>query len=159
MADVTAKVIHQTKQRAGRISVPMANGVTLYEGMLVGEEGGYANHWRDNAADHFLGICLGGDDRANDGVLTGNTSDTPVPEAHIDSSGVELCHLAAIAGPTLTQANLYDYVYCATSNVADIDLQSSGNTSPIGYISRFVSATDFNVTLVTPAEFKAQATA
>lgn len=158
MSDVAAKVVHKTSPRAGRMSLPMANTITLYEGMLVSMEGGYANHWADGATDVFAGIVLGGDDRASDGVLTGATGDSPPPECRIDISGVTLMHLASV-GDTPSQAKVGDLVYCSTSNVEDMTLESSGYTHPIGYLSRFTSTTDVSVTLFTPAEMLAQATA
>jgi hypothetical protein len=126
--------------------------------MLCALEGGYINHWADGANDVFAGVLLGGDDRAGDGVLTGNTSDTPPPEARVDVSGVTLMHLSGV-GDTPTQAKVGDLVYCGTSNVADITLSATGRNHPIGYMSRFRSATDVDVTLFTPAEMLAQATA
>lgn len=158
MADRTASFVFETHPAAGRMSVPMATGETLYEGMLVGLEGGYGNHWADGANDVFAGIALRGDDRLNDGVLTGNTSDSPVPEVTIDISGVTLMRLASV-GDTPTQAKVGDLIYCGTSNTNDMTLDSSGRTHPIGWMSRFRTATDVDVTLFTPSQMLAQATA
>jgi len=157
MTDLAAKKVWKTRPRSGRDSFPIANGVTAYEGMLVGIEGGYANHWADGANDIFAGICLRGDDRAKDGVLTGNTSDTPPPELTVDTSGVVLMHMV-IAG-TPTQAKVGDYVYSADSNPTSITLNSSGRTHPIGIMSRYRSATDVDVTLFSMMDHAVQAIA
>lgn len=158
MADLAANVIHKTQPRAGRHSFPVANGVTVYAGQLVGIEGGYANHWADGANDVFGGILLRGDDPNHDGTLLGDTSASPIPEVTIDCSGVTLMHLDSVGG-TPTQAKVGDLVYCGTSNTDDITLDSSGRNHPIGWLSRYRSATDVDVTLFTPEEMLAQATA
>jgi len=157
MADVTARATRRSHPAGGVMSAPIADGVTVYEGMLVALEAGYANHWADGANDVFAGVLLGGDDRANDGILLGETADSPVPEARIDISGVTLMHLDILGTPT--QAVVGDLVYCGTSNPADMTTNSSGRTHPIGWLSRFRSATDVDVTLFTPSEMLAQATA
>jgi hypothetical protein len=121
-------------------------------------EAGYLNHWADGANDVFAGIMLGGDDRAGDGILIGETDDTPDPHGFVDTSGVVLMHLDSV-GDTPTQAKVGDLVYCSTSNTDDMTLESSGATHPIGYMIRFRTATDVDVQLFTPAEMLAQATA
>lgn len=158
MADLTAHKEHKTRPRAGRDAFPIANGVTLYAGALVGLESGYLNHWADGANDVFLGMMQGGYDRAGDGVLTGATADTPDPEGYVDTSGVILRKLASV-GDTPAQAKVGDLVYCNTSNTDDMTLNSSGMTHPIGWVVRYRSATDIDVQLFTPAEMLAQATA
>ena len=155
MADLAASKTMETAPSAGRISLPIANGITAYEGMLVGIEGGYANHWADGANDVFAGIATRGDDVANDGVLTGDTSASPVPELTVDCSGVILMHLDSV-GDTPSQAKVGDHVYCDSSNTDDMTLESSGMTSPIGILWRFRSTTDVDVKLLTPSEFLAQ---
>lgn len=157
MADQAVKVVRKTRDSAGRDSFIIANGVTVYEGQFASIESGYLNHWADGASDVFLGVVLGGDDRAKDGVLTGNTSDSPPPEARVDTSGVILMHLSSVAGQTtLTQANVGAPVYCTTSNPDDLTTVSSGATNPVGFIYRFRSATDIDVKLFSVGEFMAQ---
>lgn len=148
----------QMSPRGAAHSQPIADGVTVYVGALVGLESGYCNHWADGANDVFLGIVTGGKDRGRDGILLGETSDTPDPHAFIDVSGVTLMNLDSVDG-TPTQAKVGDLVYSSTSNTDDIDLQSSGHTHPIGWLSYFRSATDVDVTLFTPEEHLAQANA
>jgi len=159
MADQSTKVVRKTRDSEGRDAFPIADGVTVYEGMLCGLEAGYINHWADGANDVFLGVVLGGKDRGGDGILLGETSDTPPPEAWVDTSGVILQHLDSVGG-TPTQAKVGDLVYSLTSNPDDMTLTAvTANNHPIGILWRFRSATDVDVKLFTPAEMLAQATA
>lgn len=160
MTDAAASVVHKTQARSGYNSYPIANGVTLYPGQLCSLQGGYVDHWADGANDVFLGIVLGDALGISPGAaLTGNTSASPIPEARVDESGVTLMHLAAIGG-TPTQAKVGDLVYAADSNsLTAITLTIGALNHPIGYLSKFRSATDSDVTLFTPAEMLAQATA
>lgn len=155
MADQAANVVHKTQNRGGTNAYPIANGVTLYPGSLVALEGGYLNHWADGPNDVFVGI-VGGDALgiSPGSALLGNTGATVVPEARVDESGPTLMHLDSVGG-TPTQAKVGDYVYCSTSNTDDMTLDATGATNPVGYLSRFRSATDVDVTLFTPAEFLA----
>lgn len=153
MADVAADTIIETSPRAGRLSFPIADTIVLYAGTLVQLSAGYLDHWDDaGAGSTFMGILIGGKDRVGDGVLTGQTADDPDPRGFVDTSGVTLMHLASING-TPTQAKVGDLIYCGTSNTDDMDLQSSGNTNPIGWLKEFRTATDCDVQLFTPAEF------
>lgn len=161
MADVTVHVVHQTQARSGRESHPVADTVEVFRGALVGLQAGFVNHWADGANDAFLGIVIGGDSTAvtaNPGQIIGDTSETPDPEAHINTEGVILQHLTSVLDTTaaITQANVGDHVYCGTSNVDDMELNTTGNTSPIGVLVRFVSTTDMDVKLLTPTEFLSQ---
>ena len=158
MADLAANQIHETRPRSGYATYPIANGVTLYPGALVSLEGGYLNHYADGANDVFVGVCLGDAIGISPGAaLPGNTSGTPIPEARVDESGVTLMHLDVAGTPT--QAKVGDLVYSATSNVADMTLTIGSLNHPIGYVSRFYGTDDIDVTLFTPSEFLAQATA
>jgi hypothetical protein len=144
MADAAAKKIHTTRANAGRDSFPIADGVTVYEGMLAQLESGYLNHW-DETGD-FLGIVLGGDDRAFDGTLLGETSDTPDPEARVDTSGVVLMHLASVGGSP-SQALVGAAVYCADSDTDSLTLTKTSGGRPVGTLIRYRSATDVDVQL------------
>jgi hypothetical protein len=159
MVDVTARKTLATKTRSGRSAYPIADGVTLFEGALVGLEGGYLNHWADGANDVFVGIVLGDALGVSPGAaLTGDTSGTPVPEARVDDSGVTLLGLDSVDG-TPTAAKVGDVVYCTTSNTDDLTLTAGALNHPVGFMSAFRSATDVDVTLFTTAEHLAQATA
>jgi hypothetical protein len=151
--NVTWKPTGQSHTYAEKI----ADGVTLYRGTLVGLEGGYLNRWAGGADDVFVGICTGEGigivGTAADGsgaALLGNTSATPIPEAKVNV-GYTLTHLTSVAG-TPTQAKVGDPVYCGTSNVLDLTLTSTG-TDMVGWLSRYTSATDVDVTLFTPSEY------
>lgn len=150
MADQAAKAIRKTAPRAGVGAYPIADGVVIYEGMLSQLESGYLNHWDETGK--FLGIVTGGVDRAKDGVLTGETSDSPPVEGFVDESGVTLMHMA-VAG-TVTQADVGALVYCADSNPANFTKTDTTNP-PVGRIKRFRSASDCDVELFTPAEWLA----
>ena len=156
MADVTASATRKTAPAPATLSLQIADGVTVYAGMLVGIEGGFANHWADGANDVFAGILLNGDDRAGDGVLLGETSDTPPPRCRVQT-GITLMHQSIGGSPA--QANVGDLVYCGTSNPADMTLTASGRNHPIGWMSDYRAATDVDVTLFTPSTMLAQATA
>jgi hypothetical protein len=158
MADRTTTKIIETRPSSGRDAFPIADGVTVAAGTLIGIEGGHANHWADGANDVFAGICIGGDDRSGDGILIGETSDDPDPQCHVDTSGVTLMHLDSI-GDTPLQSEVGDLVYCVDSDTDSMTLLASGRTHPIGWMVRFRSATDVDVRLFTPSEMLCQATA
>tara|TARA_R110000782_G_scaffold253743_1_gene341946 strand:- start:27118 stop:27609 length:492 start_codon:yes stop_codon:yes gene_type:complete len=163
MTNPTVSVLHKTQTRSGFNAYPIANGVTLHVGQLVGLVAGYLNTWDDGAASVFAGIVLGdamgiAPGAAMLGVVPAATG-TVIGEARVDESGVTLMHLAAIGG-TPTQAKVGDLVYAADGNsLTAITLTAGSLNHPIGYLSKFRSATDSDVTLFTPAEMLAQATA
>lgn len=151
MSDLAAKNPHlKTQPRAGYGSYPIADGVTVYEGMLAQLQSGYLNHWDETGK--FLGILIGGDDRAKDGVLLGETSDTPPPEGRVDESGVTLMHMAVGGSPTA--ASLGVLVYCADSNPANLTITDTTNP-PVGWLRRFRSASDCDVQLFSASEWHA----
>lgn len=150
MTDQAVKVVRKTAPRAGTMAYPVADGVTVYEGMLAQLESGYVNHWDETGK--FLGLVVGGNARARDGVLLGETSDSPPPEAIIDESGTLLMRVA-VAG-TVTQADVGALVYCADSNPAGLTKTDTTNP-PVGFLKRFRSASDCDVQLFTPAEWLA----
>ena len=147
MADATAKKIHKTRPNSGVGSYVIADGVTLYEGQLVQLQSGYLNHW--DKTGQFLGILVGGDDRAGDGVIIGETSDTPPPEGRVNESGVVLMHVAVAGTPTI--ADVGGLVYANDSDVANLTKTDAAN-AVVGRLVRFRSASDCDVQLFTPAE-------
>lgn len=150
MADASAKKIHKTRPNAGVGSYRIADGVTLFEGQLVQLESGYLNHW--DKTGKFLGILVGGDDRAGDGVIIGETSDANPPEGRVDESGVVLMHVAVAGTPTI--ADVGALVYCGDSDVASLTKTDAAN-AVVGRLVRFRSASDCDVQLFTPAEHAA----
>jgi hypothetical protein len=148
MTDQAVHVIRKTEPRADTESGIIADGVTLYIGMLAQYEGGYLNHWDET--DQFAGLVIGGKDRARDGVLLGETSDTPPPEAII-AKGATLMHVAVA---NATQAYVGQLVWCADSNVSGLTITDTTNP-PVGRLKRFRSATDCDVQLFTPEEWLA----
>ena len=153
MADQAVDVIHKTRA-SDRQSGPITNAVTLYEGALVGFQGGYVNHFANGATDVFAGICLGPGIGIDPGAaLLGATSSTPIPEVRIDTSGVTLMHLASVDG-TPSQAKVGNVVYAHSSNVEDLDLTADTTIyEPVGWLSYFRSTTDVDVTLFSASEY------
>lgn len=149
MTDQAVHVVRKTQQGVSTEAGIIANGVTVYQGMLAQYEGGYINHWDE--VGQFAGLVIGGKDRARDGVLLGNTSDTPPPEAII-AKGATLMHVAVGGSPT--QADVGKLVYCADSNPANLTKTDTTNP-PVGRLKRFRSATDCDVQLFTPEEWLA----
>jgi hypothetical protein len=147
MADATAKQIHKTRPNSGVGSYVIADGVTLYEGQLVQLQSGYLNHW--DKTGQFLGILVGGDDRAGDGVIIGETSDTPPPEGRVNESGVVLMHVAVAGTPTI--ADVGGLIYANDSDVANLTKTDAAN-AVVGRLVRFRSVSDCDVQLFTPAE-------
>ena len=143
----SAKKIHKTRPNAGVSSYVIADGVTLYEGQLVQLKSGYLDHW--DKTGQFVGILVGGDDRAGDGVIVGETSDTPAPEGRVNESGVILMHVAVGGSPTI--ADVGGLIYCNDSDVANLTKTDAAN-AVVGRLVRFRSASDCDVQLFTPAE-------
>jgi len=147
MANPSASIINETRPRAGRQSLIVTNATQLYAGALVGILAtGYVGFWDDNAAAVFLGIC-------EEDVL-GDTSATPPVEAKVNTEGVTLRNITV--GGTPTQAKVGDPVYSADGNITSLTLTIGTLNHPIGYMSRYISATEQEVTLVTPTEMLAQ---
>lgn len=166
MADASAKIVLKTRPSAGRDSFIIADGVTLYEGQLVGVEDGFANHWDDDGgtARTFAGIALGPggdgfDVNTTPPALTGDTSATPQPEVRVDTSGVVLMHLDSVGG-TPAQSKVGDLVYSVDSDIASISLtDTTGDGNAIGYLLRFRTTTDVDVKLFSMAEHAAMTNA
>jgi hypothetical protein len=166
MADLSADLEVTTQGNGELFTAVIADAVTLYHGCLVGIEGGYANHWADGANDVLGGILVGGettlvsDAEALLGDITPATGRT-APRVRIEEGAI-LTGLDGVLNASdgaLTIANVGDIVYCPSSNVADMTLNSSGHTHPVGFVDDFRSATDVDVKLFTRAEQLAQITA
>ena len=142
MSDATAVVPLKTDPQAGRGAYPIADGVTLYPGQFVQLEGGYLNHWDETGK--FLGFLLDGEDRARDGVLIGETSDTPPPEGQVNEEGAILTHRTIGGSPA--QSKVGDLVYCADSDPANMTMTDTTNP-PVGWLKRYRSSTDVDVQL------------
>ena len=149
MADRTTNKFYETRPRGSRSAFRMADGITLAAGTLVqlNLSTGYLDHWDEAGA--FAGIVIGGEDRAGDGILTGETSDTPIPEAYVDVSGALLMHVAVASG---NQAAVGDPVFCADSDPANLTVVDTTNP-PIGFVVRFRTASDCDVQLLSMAEW------
>ena len=151
MADRTLNnTDYKWKPRATGKAFPITDAITIGLGALVQLEAGYLNHWDETGG--FQGILINGDSRLDDGVIVGNTTDTPPPEGRVDVSGATIYGLT-IAG-TPTQAKVGDLVYSADSDLASVTFTDTTNP-PIGWCSRYTSATDQDLTLFTPEEHAA----
>ena len=147
MTNPTADKIYQSRPRSGAQSLIVTNGTKIYAGALVGIlSTGYVGYWDDGANSLFLGLNLE--------EVTGDTSATPPIEARVNTEGITLKDITVAGTPT--QAKVGDPVYSADGNVASITLDSTGRNHPIGYLSRYISATKQEVTLFTPTECLAQ---
>lgn len=150
MADATAAAVRKTRPRSGYNAYKIANGVTVYPGMLAQLEGGYVNHW--DGTGKLLGLVLGDALGISPGsALTGNTSATPVPMARIDESGATLMHMAVAGTPTA--ALVGSWVYCPDSDLANLTITPDG--PPVGRLVGYRSTSDCDVELFTPTEFGA----
>lgn len=153
MADLSSHLVLETAPGGSTWAYPIADGVTIPAGALVQLENGYLNH--ADGTDQFLGILIGGDDRAGDGVFTGETSDTPPPEGRVDESGRILKNVT-LAG-TVTQAKVGSKVYETGSDPNDMTLTDTTRPA-VGILKRFVNSTTGDVQLFTPAEYEAGST-
>lgn len=141
---------YSTAPRCGIQSYRVADGVVLGRGALVQLASGYLDHWDETGK--FVGIVIGGKDRANDGVITGEISDTPIVEAIVDESGETLRNVA-IAG-TFVIGSVGVLVYCADSDPASFTITDTTNP-PVGRAVRWHSNGVGDVQLFTPAEWLA----
>lgn len=146
MADQTFNRVHRTMER-GKTAMIVKNAVQLYGGQLVGVAAadGLLDLWNNVATTLFMGLV--------EADVLGNTSATPPVRARVDTSG-KVLHGVAVA--SATQASVGDLVYSATSNVSDLTTVATTSLG-IGILTGFRSASDCDVTLFTPIEFKAHA--
>lgn len=161
MADVTAHADTKYAPRGDSMSFVIEDAVTLYRMALVGIQAGYANHWADGANDLFAGVAFQGDDHAraataDAGTLTGDTDHARgAPEVVVLTGGVTLKHLDSVldeANAALAATDVGRIVYATSSNTDDIGMSSSSRNHPVGFISRWRSATDVDVTLFSIGE-------
>lgn len=144
MANATFNQEFRTEER-GKKSMIVKNAVQIYGGMLVGVAiaDGYIDLWNNVATTLFFGV-------AEHDVL-GNTSATPPVTVRVDTSGKVL---KGVPVASATQASVGQVVYCSTSNPKDLTTVATTSLA-IGVLTGFRSASDCDVQLWTPAEFKA----
>lgn len=145
MANPTYNRVHAGKPRAGmRESYRVANGVTLYAGAIVGiKADGYLDYWNNIATNRCAGILLE--------QVTGNTSASPPPEGQVAHGDIIVADVTGVSDISSVNA----LVYSQDGNITSLTLTSA--TSPaIGYVSRFISTSEQEVTLFTPAELEAK---
>lgn len=149
MANLTRRATYGTEVRAGRDSWPIADGVTLFPGALVGvNAAGYLDKWSDTAGMILAGILLAGNPDVN--PLTGSTSTTPNPEGRVNVNGD---YIRDVPIATLTQAGVNSKVYCTTDNLEeDCTLTAASNVGEIGIVTRFRSAGRGDIQLYSHSE-------
>lgn len=154
MADRSTSKHYTTAAGMTRCPFPIANGVTLPVGTLVQEESGFANHFDGTVGHVLLGIVMGGENPDSNGNPVGDTSLTPDPAVYVDCSGALLTNVA-VASSTVIGA----HVYCDDSDLDNMTITQPGADHPIGIIVGWRSATDCDVKLYTPTEYKIGTTA
>lgn len=165
MANPTARTPLSVKPGRDLLSLPVKNGVTIWDGALVGfvRTGGAGitgrvDNWTDPAAPEsattmkFLGIARVHNSEGTSGndSVVGNSAGTV--EVEVDVSGV------VIQNATITLASDVDVgvlVYSADGNPASFTKTAPGTSNnPIGYVSRFISTTRGDVKLFAADSFR-----
>lgn len=126
----------------------LTNALQIYAGSLVGivdSSVGYLALWADSSGMKFKGLAM----RA----ALGNTSASPIVEAEVNSSGPTIYGQPVTGASTI--AHVGRRVYCSTDNLADLTLTPTTNVNAIGAISRFNTATSFDIQLFSAAEYEA----
>lgn len=144
MTNLTKNMVHRTSTSRDVLAVVVKDATQLYAGALVGVAvgDGLLDNWNNVATSRFLGILL-------EDVL-GATGATPAVTGKVDVSGKKLIGVAVAGTPT--QAKLGLKVYCADGNVSGLTMTATVSPA-IGYLSRFGSASDCDVTLLRPEDF------
>lgn len=139
----------------GNASYIIKNSAVIYHGALVGIDpnSGYLQNWNDDsAAIIFAGIAIPRLVPVTLGTapisVTGNTSASPKVECEVDEGGVIL---EAIAVTGAVQTSVGKPVYASDENT--FTMSATPNVGAIGLIKRFVSASNCDVQLFTPAEY------
>ncbi len=140
--------------RQRRKSIPVVNGDIVYHGALVGSLAGYAVPWADTAGIIFQGISMGGNARngsTNRAEVTGDTTASIPPEVDVDIA-VEVLQVPVTAASTIADV---DKPVWGVGDDAYTITDPSSNTTPIGVITRFNSATSFDILLYAPEDYQA----
>ena len=138
MAALSANNSSTTFKPRGQKAMTVVSGDIVYAGGLVGTDpNGFLFPWDGAAAaDKFAGIAK--ETVTGDGTL----------KCAVDTSGVVL---EGVAVTGATQAGVNSLVYCSTDNPADFTLTAT-TAGAVGWLCHFVSASDCDVELFTPAE-------
>lgn len=143
------------------LSVPIAAGVTIFDGALVAVANGGANdgrliNWDDTVtavANFFLGLArvteTTGIPATEGEAKTGDT--LGAEESGVDVSGV-IIKSETITGLTAA-TQLGDLVFASDENTFDMAATAGGN--PIGYIVRFVRALFGDIKLFSADAYRA----
>jgi hypothetical protein len=141
---VTADAIRfKTSPRSGRETLPVKATafIPAFSLIFVDNTTGFVDNTISDAAKFkFHGIALE--------TVTGGATGGAV-SVRVNTEGVVLRNVA-VASSTIAGV----LVYCTTNNPADLTITAGAAIKPIGVITRWVSATNCDVRLFTPAEFQ-----
>jgi len=135
------------------ISMEITNGEEVFLGGLlaIAAAGGVRPN-DDTASESLVGIAVNfgdGSEDAGGGIpdsVTGDTSAAVPPRVIVDL-GEKILDQVDVAGAT-TLADVGSLVYCATDNLAaDCSLTPTTNVEAVGEITKFYSATSYEVLL------------
>lgn len=142
MAALGARNDLTTAPRGGKESYVVGASTDIYQGALVGiSAAGFLIPFDNTATTRFVGI-------ADESVSTaaGETA-----ECRCDSSGRTLLSVPVASA---VQGSVGAQVFSTTDNTADLALTAT--SPPIGWIKRFVTASNCDVVLFTTTEASAE---
>jgi len=150
------------EQVRGRLSLPVKSAEVIFDGALVGLQVGGADdgrvvNWTDavtTATITFLGVArvtAGGRESQDAAIesVTGNAGGTI--EVEVDVSGVVLKSATVVALSAITHVG--DLVYATDENTPT--LTAPAGSTPVGFISRWITGTTGNVQLFSHGEARA----
>lgn len=146
MAVLTAGVNVETRDRgATSYRIDDAGSITVFAGALVGLDAssGLAIRWNNNLTTRFIGLA-----KETRTSTSGALLQTSVP---VDTEGPNIIGIpiaSAVAG------SVGEKVFCTTDNVK-VDCKLAGTSGSIGVIIAVRSATDCDIRLYTPTEWRA----
>ena len=154
-ADVTTL---KTANRGLTRDYAITNAATPYFDGLVGlTTSGYLSPWTDAATTlAFLGLFKGFEPAIGSTgslVTTGSTSATPIIKGKVDVSGQYL-YGVDVTGVS-TRASIGAKVYCGSDDTSTLTLTPSVFVGPVGVLEEVRSASDQDVRLYTPDEYRA----
>lgn len=150
MSNLTADApsVRSRKRDVERIQVTDAVQLYYHSLVAIDPSTGRAKKWADASGLLFKGMAMA--------AVLGATGDSPIPEVAVDTSGL-LLEKVSVANGAGTVADVGKKVYCATDNVADLDVTAGTYTKPIGRIVKWHTGTTYDVLLFTPEEHSGQA--
>lgn len=136
----------------GQNSYIVKNSTVIYPGALVGIDpnSGYLQNWQQSSGTlRFTGLAMA-NPTGTATSITGSTSASPPVECAVNESGVIL---EAIAVTGAVQTSVGKPVFATDENT--FTMTQTTNVGAVGFLKRFVSASNCDVQLWTPAEYNA----